>query len=130
MHCKSHINFCVKLLRKTKKQHYINLHIESINNSKTFWKTVKPYFSNNIFDSAKTTSVGKDTIVTDDKQIAKAMNSFFINTTKNLNSKPSKTFGLTDVDHITSDYDSHSFEKLHEFFPNINSGDFAFKEFF
>lgn len=59
------------------------------------------------------------------------MNSFFINTTKNLNSKPTKTSVLMDVGHINYDFDSHnSIEKLQEFFPNIISGDFDFKEVF
>ena len=59
------------------------------------------------------------------------MNSFFINTTKNLNSKPTKTSVLMDVEHITYDFDSYnSIEKLQEFFPNIISGDFDFKEVF
>ena len=38
-------NFCVSLLRKTKKDYFNNLNIKNITDSKAFWKTIKPYFS-------------------------------------------------------------------------------------
>ena len=37
-------NYCVNLLRKTKKQ-YENLRIKNLMDNQTFWKTIKPYFS-------------------------------------------------------------------------------------
>ena len=38
--------FCVSLLRKTKKDYFNDLNIKNITYNKTFWKTIKPYFSN------------------------------------------------------------------------------------
>ena len=37
-------NYCVNLLRKTKKQYYENLSVKNVMDNQT-WKTVKPYFS-------------------------------------------------------------------------------------
>ena len=45
--CKKQRNYCVSLLRKTKKVHFEKLNIKEIGNNKTFWKTVRPYYSDN-----------------------------------------------------------------------------------
>ena len=42
------INFCVSLLRKTKKRYYENLSEKSTANNKLFWKTVKPLLSDKV----------------------------------------------------------------------------------
>ena len=52
------------------------------------WKTVKPYFNNKGRNSNWITLLENDSILTDDKDIAKIMNNFVRNSTKNLNSKP------------------------------------------
>ena len=36
-------NFCVSLLRKTKKRYYENLNEKSMVDNKLFWKNVKPF---------------------------------------------------------------------------------------
>ena len=41
---KNQRNFCVKLLRKTKKDYFNSLNVKIL--AKTFLKTIKPYFSN------------------------------------------------------------------------------------
>ena len=41
-------NFCVSLLRKTKKRYYENLNEKSIVDNKLFWKTVKPLPSDKV----------------------------------------------------------------------------------
>ena len=70
-----------------------------------------------------------DSIPKDDKDIAKIMNNFFINVTKNLNLKSYKDLSLTDINEITSNFDNHiSMKKINEYFPNIVSGDFNFQE--
>ena len=48
-----------------------------------------------------------NSIVTDDKDIVKTMNNFFINITKNTNLKPCKDSSQTDINAITSNFDSH-----------------------
>ena len=41
-------NFCVSLLRKTKKRYYENLNEKSVVDNKLFWKTVKPLISDKV----------------------------------------------------------------------------------
>ena len=38
-------NYCVSLLRKTKKSYCNNLNEKKITDNKTFWKTAKPFLS-------------------------------------------------------------------------------------
>ena len=38
-------NYCVSLLRKTKKNYYKNFNEKKITDNKTFWKTVKTFLS-------------------------------------------------------------------------------------
>ena len=42
---KKQINFCLKLLRQTKKK-YFNLNVKKVSDNKIFWYSVKPFFSN------------------------------------------------------------------------------------
>ena len=64
--------------------------------------------------------IEKDTVLTDDKQIAKTMNSFLISTTKKLDLKHYKISTLMYVDRIISNSDSHnSIKKVHVLFPNF-----------
>ena len=39
-------NFCINLLRKTKKEYFENINIKDINDNKKFWKTIKPFINN------------------------------------------------------------------------------------
>ena len=73
----------------------------------TFWKTVKPYFSEKGSSSNSITLLENDSILTNDKDIAKSMNNVFINITKNLNLKQYKGSPLTDINEIKSNCGSH-----------------------
>ena len=44
--CKKQRNFCVDLLRKTKRSYFEQINITDIFSNKKFWKTIKPFFSN------------------------------------------------------------------------------------
>ena len=37
-------NFCSRLYKKERKRYYKNLDLKKITDSKTFWKTTKPFF--------------------------------------------------------------------------------------
>ena len=52
-------NLCLNLLRKTKKNFYKALDEKQVSDSKTFWKNVKPFFSNKGVNSSKITLVEK-----------------------------------------------------------------------
>ena len=41
-------NFCVNLLKRAKKEHFVNLDINSISDNKKFWQIVKRLFSNKV----------------------------------------------------------------------------------
>ena len=72
-------NFCVSLLRKTKKDYYGNLNEKDVIDNKMFWKTVKPLFSDKVKSSEKITLVYEDKIITTDDENGKILNSFFSN---------------------------------------------------
>ena len=73
----------------------------------TFWKTVKPYFNDKESNSKRITLLENNSILTDDKDIAKIMNNAFINITKDLNLKRYKDSSLTNINEITSNFDNH-----------------------
>ena len=50
---KKQINFCINLLKKAKKDRFANLDVNSVLDNRTFWKNIKPLFSNKV--KAKTT---------------------------------------------------------------------------
>ena len=87
---KTQRNYCVNLLRKSKKQYFSNINVSDVTDNKSFWKSVKPYFSNKGSNSNKITLVENDAIITNDRVISKTMNKFLINATKKLNLKPFK----------------------------------------
>ena len=41
-------NFCVNLLKKAEKEHFANLHVNSISDNKKFWQIVNPFFPNKV----------------------------------------------------------------------------------
>ena len=77
-------NYCVSLLRKTKRSYYENLNERNVTDTKNFWKTVKPYLSNKNISNSKITLVENDTILTEDKKVAKELNDFFSTIVMNL----------------------------------------------
>lgn len=48
-------NYCVKLIEKSRREFYYNLDTESITDSKTFQKTLKPLFSHKLVQAGKIT---------------------------------------------------------------------------
>ena len=74
-----HRNYCVNLLRKTKRDYYSNLKISDITDNKSFWKSVKPSFTDKVNTNEQITLVENGEIITDSSQIAKTMNDFFSN---------------------------------------------------
>ena len=77
-------NFCVSLLRKTKKDYYGHLNEKDVIDNKKFWKTVKPLFSDKVKSSEKITLVHEGKIVTTDDENGKILNSLFSNVVKHL----------------------------------------------
>ena len=126
---KKQINFCVSLLRKTKRNYFKNVKMQDITDNKKFWKTIRPYFSDKGYYQTKITIVEKDAIITDEKKIATLMNNYFINITKNLDLKPLTIFNTSDIDKITKHFDDHiSVCKIKEAYnESLQEYNFSFK---
>ena len=77
-------NYCVSLLRKTKKNYYNNLNEKKITDNKTLWKTVKPFLSDKTPSDEKITLIEKDKIIKTDGKTANVLNTFFSTIISNL----------------------------------------------
>ena len=88
---KTQRNFCTNLLRKTKKEYFSKLDIIKISDSKKFWKTIKPFFSDKGLNCNKMMLSENDQIISDETTIADTMNKYFVNITKKLKLKQSET---------------------------------------
>ena len=66
-------NLCLNLLRNSKENFYKALHEKQVSDSKTFWKNVKPFFSDKGINSSKITLVEKNAVIVDEEKIANIM---------------------------------------------------------
>ena len=72
-------NFCVSLLRKTKKRYYENLNEKFVVDNKLFWKTVKPLLSDNVAGKDEIHLIENNELVKTDQEFAEVLNNFFSN---------------------------------------------------
>ena len=72
-------NFCVSLIRKTKKAYFNSIETDNIVNGKKFWQTVKPFLSDKGNVSNKITLIENDDIITNDLDLANTFNDYFVN---------------------------------------------------
>ena len=73
------------LLRKAKTKYYANLNPSVVTDNKTFWKTVKPLFSEKTTICDSINLVENQDICSDDEKVAHIFNTFFSNVVNNLN---------------------------------------------
>ena len=106
-------NFCVNLLRKEERKHYNNLDLKIFEDNKKFWKSVKPLFSNkqNALQN-NIIIVEKDTITSEDSEVAEKLNNFFIEAVESLEIEgfaPDFDDGIqpTNIDEIINKYARH-----------------------
>ena len=78
-------NYCVSLIRKTKQQYYNNLDHWKVADNRSFWRSIKPLFSDKSSNSNKITLVEKDFILEKNDDIAETFNDFFTSVVSNLN---------------------------------------------
>ena len=82
-------NFCVNLLRREKKKYFNNLDVNVLQDNRTFWKKIRPLFSEkNKTSSNNIIIVENDEITTDKNGVAEKLNSFFIDSVANLDIEP------------------------------------------
>ena len=77
-------NYCVSLLRKSKKKYYKNLGERNLRDNKLFWKTIKPSFSETIVTRDRIHLTENGDIVKTELETAETLNNFFGNVIKNL----------------------------------------------
>ena len=95
-------NICVNLLRKTKKNYFANLDVNSITDNRKFWQTVKPLFSNKL-PHKETINLSKNgQILNNDKEIAITLNNYFSNIIKKLSLPYAKSYNEENIDNITN----------------------------
>ena len=102
-------NYCVSLIRKEKKAYYSNLNIRDVTDNKTFWRKVKPLFSEKVNLQTKILLVEKgndlsdpeissevEKVISEDMEIAETFNEFFVNIVPSLKILPKENYE-TDV---------------------------------
>ena len=125
-------NFCGRLYKKVRKKYDTNLDLTNITDSKRFWKTTKPFFSDKGIGKTEITLIEEDSIFQQDLEVAKIMNDFFSNVVKSLNVSVSGEYKkeisvLSEddfIDNIISTYAGHPSIKLIN--DNVVKGKFAF----
>ena len=90
-------NLCVTLLRKAKKQYFLNLEPELITDNKTFWKSVKQLFSDKITVKEIINLTENGEMLSSDTGIADTFNYYFSNVVQNLNIPWEKSMLNTDL---------------------------------
>jgi len=83
-------NACVNLLRKAKKSYYNEMNVKCVTDNKLFWKSIKPNFSEKGHTTEKITLVNNGNIISNDKEVANAFNTFFQNSMHDLKLFPPK----------------------------------------
>ena len=91
-------NYCVSLLRLTKKSFYENLDPKFITDNRKFWKQVKPFFSDKTHFTNNIILLEGDEIVTDNSACAEILNNIFSNSVKNL--EVDRDFYVNNMDNL------------------------------
>ena len=74
---KNQKNYCSRLYKKVRKNFFNKLDISFVPDNKLFWKTVKPFFSNNGSHRGNIKLVEGDKLLQDDSEVAEELNNFF-----------------------------------------------------
>ena len=85
LHFKKQRNYCVNLLKRVKKEYYTNLNLNIFKDNKTFWKYIRPLFS----DKQKVRQrniilIEVKTVISENSAVAEKLNNYFIDVTENL----------------------------------------------
>ena len=103
-------NFCLNLLRKTKKEDFENISVKDINDNKKFWKTIKPFFNKGL-NTNKLMIIEKNNLISEESILDNTMSQYFTSIPKQLNLK--KPPQLKNLENIINYYHNHiSIEKI------------------
>ena len=84
-------NRCVNILTKTKRDYYRNLDLKDFTDSRKFWKTVKPVFTDTVQVCQSINLIENDEFVSKDLAIAEVLYHFFTDAIKELEIRVNKT---------------------------------------
>ena len=79
-------NFCTTLIKKIKRNFYNNLNVNKITNNKSFWKIVKPSFTEKALKDEEIVLTENDTTFLEENKIAEIFRSYFDGIVGGLNS--------------------------------------------
>ena len=71
-------NYCVNLLKKTKKEYFANIKINNIADNKKFWQTVKPLFSDKINLRETINLIDNEVTLSNDEETAETFNKYLL----------------------------------------------------
>ena len=71
-------NYCVNLLRKTKRECFANIKINNITDNKKFWQTVKPLFSDKINHRETINLIDNEVTLYNDEEITETSINIFV----------------------------------------------------
>ena len=120
-------NYCVSLLRKTKRDFYNSLDVKKVTDNKQFWKTVKPFFSNKTINNEKITLIEKEEVISADQKIADIFSTFYASVVENLDID-NENMKLTDEDipNLVDKFKNHpSILKIKEHYNANNNFSFS-----
>ena len=71
-------NYCVSLMRQSKKQYYDSLNVNHITDNKNFWRVVKTNLSNKIYGTIRVMLRDGGKIISDTEKVADTFNKLFL----------------------------------------------------
>ena len=77
-------NYCSRLYKRERKRFYTNLDMRCITDSRKFWKTMKPFFSDKGLGKNNIILVEGNDVISDDVAVANILNAFFENAVTSL----------------------------------------------
>ena len=78
-------NYFSKLKKKERKKFFDNFNTSVVSDNQTFWKVIKPFFTNKSTFGRNIKLTENEEILRDDTEIAEELNRFFSNAVKSLN---------------------------------------------
>ena len=85
LHFKKQRNYCVNLLKRVKKEYYTNLDLSIFKDNKTFWKNIRPLFSDKQKIRQRNIILIEDeTVISENSADAEKLNNYFIDVIENL----------------------------------------------
>ena len=77
------------------------MNVKNVTDNKEFWKTVKPFLSDEGNSSSKLTLVEDDDIISEDQDVVQKLNDFFSNSVKFLEIPKIYSYLTNPIDHLT-----------------------------